>query len=60
MGGAPEAKKLARHDPLTGLPNRRFFVEMLGCWPASRAADYSQFNCAEHNLNFKLSWNFTE
>lgn len=25
-----EAKKLARHDPLTGLPNRRFFVEMLG------------------------------
>src|SRR3984885_2461517 len=25
-----EARKLARHDPLTGLPNRRFFVEMLG------------------------------
>jgi diguanylate cyclase (GGDEF)-like protein len=25
-----EAKKLARHDPLTGLPNRRFFVEALG------------------------------
>ena len=25
-----EAMKLARHDPLTGLPNRRFFVEMLG------------------------------
>jgi diguanylate cyclase (GGDEF)-like protein len=25
-----EAKKLARHDPLTGLPNRRFFVETLG------------------------------
>lgn len=25
-----EAQKLARHDPLTGLPNRRFFVEMLG------------------------------
>jgi diguanylate cyclase (GGDEF)-like protein len=24
-----EAKKLARHDPLTGLPNRRFFVERL-------------------------------
>jgi diguanylate cyclase (GGDEF)-like protein len=24
-----EAKKLARHDPLTGLPNRRFFVETL-------------------------------
>jgi diguanylate cyclase (GGDEF)-like protein len=25
-----EAKKLARHDPLTGLANRRFFVETLG------------------------------
>jgi diguanylate cyclase (GGDEF)-like protein len=25
-----EAKKLARHDSLTGLPNRRFFVETLG------------------------------
>ena len=25
-----EAKKLARHDALTGLPNRRFFVETLG------------------------------
>lgn len=25
-----EATKLARHDPLTGLPNRRFFVEALG------------------------------
>jgi diguanylate cyclase (GGDEF)-like protein len=25
-----EAEKLARHDPLTGLPNRRFFVETLG------------------------------
>jgi diguanylate cyclase (GGDEF)-like protein len=25
-----EAKKLARHDPLTGLANRRFFVEALG------------------------------
>jgi len=24
-----EARKLARHDPLTGLPNRRFFVERL-------------------------------
>jgi diguanylate cyclase (GGDEF)-like protein len=24
-----EAKRLARHDPLTGLPNRRFFVETL-------------------------------
>ena len=29
-GAELEAKRLARHDPLTGLPNRRFFVEMLG------------------------------
>jgi diguanylate cyclase (GGDEF)-like protein len=28
-GAELEAKKLARHDPLTGLPNRRFFVEAL-------------------------------
>jgi len=25
-----DAQNLARHDPLTGLPNRRFFVEKLG------------------------------
>src|SRR5450631_1257867 len=25
-----EAKTLARHDPLTGLPNRRHFIETLG------------------------------
>lgn len=42
-GAELEAKKLARHDPLTGLPNRRFFVEMLGevlqtATPDSRAA----------------------
>jgi diguanylate cyclase (GGDEF)-like protein len=29
-GAELEAKKLARHDPLTGLPNRLFFVETLG------------------------------
>ncbi len=29
-GADLEAKRLARHDPLTGLLNRRFFVEALG------------------------------
>jgi len=38
-----EATKLARHDPLTGLPNRRFFVEtlreiLLSTNPESRSA----------------------
>jgi diguanylate cyclase (GGDEF)-like protein len=28
-GAELEARKLARHDPLTGLPNRRFFAEKL-------------------------------
>jgi diguanylate cyclase (GGDEF)-like protein len=30
IGAELEARKLARHDPLTGLPNRRFFEERLG------------------------------
>jgi diguanylate cyclase (GGDEF)-like protein len=29
IGAESEARKLARHDPLTGLPNRRFFEEKL-------------------------------
>jgi diguanylate cyclase (GGDEF)-like protein len=29
LGAELEARKLSRHDPLTGLPNRRFFLEML-------------------------------
>jgi diguanylate cyclase (GGDEF)-like protein len=29
IGAESEARKLARHDPLTGLPNRRFFEEQL-------------------------------
>jgi diguanylate cyclase (GGDEF)-like protein len=29
IGAEREARKLARHDPLTGLPNRRFFEEKL-------------------------------
>jgi diguanylate cyclase (GGDEF)-like protein len=29
VGTEVEARKLARHDPLTGLPNRRFFEEQL-------------------------------
>jgi diguanylate cyclase (GGDEF)-like protein len=33
------AKKLARHDPLTGLPNRRFFVETLGGALMTTSAD---------------------
>jgi diguanylate cyclase (GGDEF)-like protein len=34
-----EAKKLARHDPLTGLPNCRFFVETLGEVLSTTTAD---------------------
>ena len=29
IGAELEARNLARHDPLTGLPNRRFFKEKL-------------------------------
>ena len=38
IGAELEARKLARHDPLTGLPNRRFFEEKLEEYLATASA----------------------
>jgi diguanylate cyclase (GGDEF)-like protein len=35
-----DARTLARHDPLTGLPNRRFFEEQLEVWLNSASATH--------------------
>ena len=35
---ALQAEQVARHDALTGLANRRLFLEALGCWQAANEA----------------------
>jgi diguanylate cyclase (GGDEF)-like protein len=45
-----EARKLARHDPLTGLPNRRFFEEQLEQYLGS-ASDTAQLAVLMLNLD---------
>src|ERR1700722_20875509 len=45
-----EARKLARHDPLTGLPNRRFFEEQLEQYLGT-ASDTTQLAVLMINLD---------
>jgi diguanylate cyclase (GGDEF)-like protein len=47
---AVEARKLARHDPLTGLPNRRFFEEQLEQY-LGNASDTAQMAVLMLNLD---------
>jgi diguanylate cyclase (GGDEF)-like protein len=47
-----EARKLARHDPLTGLPNRRFFEEQLEQY-LGNASDAAQVAVLMLKLDFK-------
>src|ERR1700733_9707881 len=50
VSGEVEARKLARHDPLTGLPNRRFFEEQLEQY-LGRASDTTQLAVLMINLD---------
>jgi diguanylate cyclase (GGDEF)-like protein len=50
VSAAAEVRKLARHDPLTGLPNRRFFEEQLEQY-LGNAGDTAQLAVLMLNLD---------